>query len=262
MTARGAAAALLGRRDWQGAPQGGRHPFDSLPLRLPRSRNNGQCTCTSGSAPRLLPNHHCVHESPRSGAEPLWLCPRPLPRPSPIRGVCACGRPRNRITVGSESSDSMESRRLALVALFAAFGCASAALLQRPEQDCINPSVEKVNQFNFFPEDTRSIIAEPTPAMPGAQVRGVARQHCDSCRGSSSGGGHAAAICGGWQHLAWQLRLQVAQCSRRHVARAADQRGSWRARAALAPAGPHVAPHPAPSPNPPLPPKGHRRGRL
>ena len=49
-------------------------------------------------------------------------------------------------------------------------GCANAALLQRPEQDCINPSVEKVNQFNFFPEDTRSIIAEPAAIRPGAQV--------------------------------------------------------------------------------------------
>jgi hypothetical protein len=47
----------------------------------------------------------------------------------------------------------------------------SAALLVRPEQDCINPSVSKVNEFDFFPDDFRSIISEPSPVAPGATVR-------------------------------------------------------------------------------------------
>lgn len=50
-------------------------------------------------------------------------------------------------------------------------GCAGAVLLTRPEQDCINPSVGKINEFNFYPEDYRSIISEPAHAAPGATVR-------------------------------------------------------------------------------------------
>lgn len=46
-------------------------------------------------------------------------------------------------------------------------------LLQRPDQDCINPSVGKVNEFNFFPDETRAtrVIAERSPNAPGAEVR-------------------------------------------------------------------------------------------
>lgn len=48
---------------------------------------------------------------------------------------------------------------------------AHALLLQRPEQDCINPSVAKINEFNFFPNDFRSIItSQPAPPSPGATV--------------------------------------------------------------------------------------------
>jgi hypothetical protein len=70
--------------------------------------------------------------------------------------------------------------RLALIALALAAlgGCASGALLlQRPEQDCINPSVKKVNEFNFFPEDYRSFISEPEPDSPtvNAKVGGLMR---------------------------------------------------------------------------------------
>lgn len=46
----------------------------------------------------------------------------------------------------------------------------SAVLLQRPEQDCINPSVAKISEFNFFPEDYRSTISERASTAPGAQV--------------------------------------------------------------------------------------------
>ncbi|KAI8471552.1 MAG: hypothetical protein J3K34DRAFT_231734 [Monoraphidium minutum] len=38
---------------------------------------------------------------------------------------------------------------------------AAGAYLQRPEQDCLNPMVQKVNQFDFFPEEYRSIIDRP-----------------------------------------------------------------------------------------------------
>jgi hypothetical protein len=50
------------------------------------------------------------------------------------------------------------------------------ALLTRPEQDCLNPSLSasKINSFNFFPDDYRAIIAETHEAEPGATVRGAA----------------------------------------------------------------------------------------
>ena len=59
----------------------------------------------------------------------------------------------------------------AAVALLLLGGCAQAALLTRPEQDCINPSVNKVNEFNFFPEDFRSTISAPQATTPGTTVR-------------------------------------------------------------------------------------------
>jgi hypothetical protein len=64
----------------------------------------------------------------------------------------------------------------ALALAVAALAClarrGSGALLVRPEQDCINPSVNKVNEFNFFPKDFRSVISEPAPTPPGATVGG------------------------------------------------------------------------------------------
>jgi hypothetical protein len=56
-----------------------------------------------------------------------------------------------------------------LLLLATAIG-ARSALLVRPEQDCINPSVSKVNDFNFFPNEYRSVISAPAPVAPGATV--------------------------------------------------------------------------------------------
>jgi hypothetical protein len=59
---------------------------------------------------------------------------------------------------------------LLLVAGLVLVGCAGAALLQRPEQDCINPSMNKINEFNFFPEDYRSLISPEKHISPSAVV--------------------------------------------------------------------------------------------
>ncbi|KIY92835.1 flagellar associated protein [Monoraphidium neglectum] len=56
-----------------------------------------------------------------------------------------------------------------LLLLATAIG-ARSALLVRPEQDCINPSVSKVNDFNFFPNEYRSVISAPAPVAPGATI--------------------------------------------------------------------------------------------
>lgn len=59
---------------------------------------------------------------------------------------------------------------LLLLGSFLLLGQGYGLLLQRPEQDCINPSVSKVNEFNFFPSEYRSIISTPPPVAPGATV--------------------------------------------------------------------------------------------
>ncbi|KAI8474512.1 MAG: hypothetical protein J3K34DRAFT_518046 [Monoraphidium minutum] len=45
-----------------------------------------------------------------------------------------------------------------------------AALLKRPEQDCINPSIGRINEFNFYPSEYRSVISDPAPVAPGATI--------------------------------------------------------------------------------------------
>lgn len=58
----------------------------------------------------------------------------------------------------------------AALLLAAAAPAARGAFLNRPEQDCLNPMVGKVNQFNFFPDEYQSIIDRPQTASPRAQV--------------------------------------------------------------------------------------------
>lgn len=60
---------------------------------------------------------------------------------------------------------------LALLLATAAQPAAGAAL-PRPAQDCVSPSLARVSEFNFFPDDYRSVIAAaPRPAEPGTTVR-------------------------------------------------------------------------------------------
>lgn len=48
---------------------------------------------------------------------------------------------------------------------------AAAPLLARPPQDCLAPAVSRLNEFSFYPEAFRSVIAERPPPAAGATVR-------------------------------------------------------------------------------------------
>ena len=100
----------------------------------------------------------------------------------------------------------------ALLELLAAAG-ARGAYLNRPEQDCLNPMVSKVNQFNFFPDEYRSIldrspssgfkapstvrtlgarhrIRKRRRATPRARRRGRGRAGCAGAHGSLQDGAY------------------------------------------------------------------------
>ncbi|GBF99797.1 hypothetical protein Rsub_12237 [Raphidocelis subcapitata] len=56
-----------------------------------------------------------------------------------------------------------------------AAAAAGAPALARPAQDCLTPAVARVSEFNFFPEDYRSVIAAPRPPVePGTTVTDAA----------------------------------------------------------------------------------------
>jgi hypothetical protein len=60
--------------------------------------------------------------------------------------------------------------------LLAVAAPARAAYLQRPEQDCLNPMVAKVNQFDFFPDEYRSMVDKaPAHGFQAASQVGTCR---------------------------------------------------------------------------------------
>ena len=65
----------------------------------------------------------------------------------------------------------MARRLLAALVLLIVADRGLGLLLQRPERDCISPSLSKLNEFDFYPKQYRSVISAPEPAVQGTEVR-------------------------------------------------------------------------------------------